>query len=126
MFQHWSAKVVEALVETFCWSFDDPASCDAATIQRVADFVTAQRHQMPDYLRLPMLVVTLLCDAGPLVGRSHVRFHKLSLAARREVVAQWRTSRFSVVRDFVRFYETLSVFGSVAERHEPTTPSTVS
>src|SRR5262249_45124234 len=111
---------------TLFWQVDDNGPIDAASIRRVSDFVTAQLGRMPDYLRLPMLALTLLCDGVPVMSKARGRFHKLPVAARNEVVSKWRTSRLSPLRDWVRFYESLIVFGCVAEREDTSTRLTVS
>jgi hypothetical protein len=81
---------------------------------------------MPDYLHLPMLALTLMCDVAPIFSGARGRFHKLPLPLRLQFVSQWKASRYSVCRDFVRFHESLSVFGCAAEREEAFSRSIVS
>ena len=59
----------------------------------VSAFVVAQHSRMPDYLRLPLIMLTLVCDWWPIVfgfGRS---LHSLPLDQRRQVLSAWKGSR---------------------------------
>lgn len=77
---------------------------------RVVRFVAAQHAQTPDFLRLPLRVLTLVFDAWPLLTTGRT-FHRLAPEARGRQIAGWRASRLGFRRDFVRYYEGLAVFG---------------
>lgn len=84
----------------------------------VSAFVVAQHSRMPDYLRLPLIVLTLVCDWWPIVfgfGRS---LHSLPLDQRRRVLSAWKGSRICACRNLVKFYESLAVFGWATQRSE--------
>jgi hypothetical protein len=73
---------------------------------------------MPDHLRLPLLVLT--CGFGWLsLPTTGAPFHRLSPDRRRRRVHAWRTARLGICRDFVRFWETLVVFGWTSLGSEP-------
>ena len=82
--------------------------------QSVARFLLATHAKMPDYLRLPFVVLTLALDlwALPTAGRP---FHRLPHEGRLRQLRAWRTSRLGPRRDLIKFYETLAVFGWYAE-----------
>jgi hypothetical protein len=84
----------------------------------VSSFVVAQHSRMPDYLRLPLIALTLLCDWWPLVLGFGRRLHSLPLDRRRPVLSAWKGSRVGVRRNLIKFYESLAVFGWAAERQE--------
>jgi hypothetical protein len=85
---------------------------------RVVRFVLTQHGRMPDYLRLPLFVLT--CIFGWLaVATAGAPFHRLSSERRGRWVRAWRTARLGPCRDLVRFWETLVVFGWTSFRSEP-------
>lgn len=103
-------------VSAFCYSIAEgeakgtgPGAPVWVSPNVVTSFVLAQYARMPDYLRLPLFVLTLVFDLAGL-GRSGTRFHRMTPCARRQHIAAWRTSRFRVARDFVRLFESLAVF----------------
>ena len=80
----------------------------------VARFLLATHTSMPDYLRLPFKILTLIFGLWslPLAGAT---FHRLSLEARARQIRGWQDSALGVRRDLVKFYETLTIFGWYAE-----------
>ena len=76
----------------------------------VVRFVVAQHGRTPDFLRLLLRVVTLVFDAWPLLTTGRP-FHRLAPEVRRRQIESWRTSRLGPLRDFIRYYEGLAVFG---------------
>lgn len=103
-------------VSAFCYSI---AECEAkgtrpgapgwVSPNAVTGFVLSQYARMPDYLRLPLFVLTLVFDLTGL-GRGGALFHRMTPDARRQHIAAWRASRFRIARDFVRLFESLAVF----------------
>jgi hypothetical protein len=87
---------------------------DATTHQRIETFVLRQWANMPDFTRLAIFMLTLGVDFfGFIIGLRP--FHSLPEEKRREFIDALRNSPVSVLRDLVRFYETLTVFGWFAE-----------
>lgn len=76
----------------------------------VVRFVLAQQGRMPDLLRLPMLVLTVVFDVQSLL-KSGVCFHQLPHEQRWQHILAWKHSRLGVRRDLIRFYESLAVLG---------------
>lgn len=83
---------------------------------RVARFVLARHAAMPDYLRLPFALLTVVFDAAALLlaGRC---FHALPPERRWRVVERWRRLPVGYARDLLRFYESLVVFGWFTLEH---------
>jgi hypothetical protein len=81
-----------------------------------AAFLLKQYAQMPDFLRLPLKLLTLLFGVWslPFAGRP---FYRLPLDRRRRQLQVWKTSPHGFRRDLIRFYEILTVFGWYAERY---------
>lgn len=79
-----------------------------------AVFLLKQQARMPDFMRLPLRLLTLLFGAWslPFAGRP---FHRLPLDRRRRQLRVWKTSTYGFRRDLIRFYEILAVFGWYAE-----------
>jgi hypothetical protein len=103
--------LAEAIVRERCAG---AAEAGPAAEQSVARFLLATHAKMPDYLRLPFVVLTLALDlwALPTAGRP---FHRLPHEGRVRQLRAWRTSRLGPRRDLIKFYETLAVFGWYAE-----------
>jgi len=81
---------------------------------RVVRFILEQHGRMPDYLRAPLQLLTLIFDAWalPFAGRP---FHRLPHERRWRQVLAWKQSRPGPRRDLMRFYEGLAIFGWHAE-----------
>src|SRR5271166_2356935 len=105
----WFRRIVPALVESLTPPSDGVVPGNM--VQNVARFICQQHRRMPDYLRVPFLLLTLLFDLWPLLRGKSQPFHCLSLAERQRQILAWRCSRLGFRRDFVRFYEGLTVFG---------------
>jgi hypothetical protein len=113
-FQATVAALCATLIEEVCWP---PADDADPRLEAVLRYVLDQQGRMPDYLRWPMRCLTLAFDWWG-VFRGGGRFHRLSPAARRRQLAEWRAARLGFCRDFVRFYESLVVFSWFSCTHD--------
>jgi len=109
-------RVVFALADTFVHSGDAGDLMDLVDLVPVAHFLLQTHARIPDYLRLPLRVLTLAFDAWGVVTAGRP-FHRLPLEARRRQVAAWKGSRLGFRRDLIKFFETLAVFGIYSERY---------
>jgi hypothetical protein len=117
-------RVFEATVSALCYSILQErcrARVDGDDFRHneVVRFVRAQQRRMPDYLRWPLFILTLVFDwSGCLRGQG--RFHRQEHARRWRQIEAWRRSRLGCCRDLVRFYESLVVlcWFSETDRHE--------
>ena len=89
---------------------------DGPQVAAVSRFVLGQHGRMPDYLRWPLLLVTLAFDSYPCVVRGRP-FHCLALPDRARFLQAWKRGWLGVQRDLIKFYESLTVFGWQAEQH---------
>lgn len=80
-----------------------------------ARFVREQRARMPDYLALPMSILTGVFNLWPLPTRGRT-FRHLDAAGQRAQIHAWKTSRLGVRRDFIRFHEGLVLYDLLDER----------
>ncbi len=76
---------------------------------RVVAFVLHQHGQMPDYLKLPIFLLTLIFDLWGIVTAGKV-FHCLPHVIRWRQIQAWQNSPIALCRDVIRFYESLVVF----------------
>ncbi len=111
----------QATVSAFCYSFVaerclPPHQADFPH-NRVTQFVLEQHRRMPDYLRLPIVVLTWLFDLGGILYGFR-RFHRLEHSLRWRQIEAWRQSRLGFCREFVRFYESLMTFAYYSEKYE--------
>lgn len=98
-------------------SFTEAArSCSPSHVTR---FVIEQHGRMPQYLRLPLKVLTLILDAWtlPVTGRP---FHSLPHERRWRVIESWKHSPMSFRRDLIKFYESLAIFGCYSDAYDRT------
>jgi hypothetical protein len=72
----------------------------------VVSAIIERQGAMPDYLRLPTRVLTHIFDYWGLVVAGK-RFQNLDATSQAGLFDAWKTSRFNVCRNFVRFYESL-------------------
>ena len=80
-------------------------------------FAIAQHQRMPDYLRFPIWLLTLIFNgAGIFTGGK--TFSQLSDRLRWQQIEAWRNSIFSPGRDLIRFYESLIIFYCYAENSD--------
>jgi hypothetical protein len=78
-------------------------------------FVLRQCLAMPDFLGLAMKVLTIFF-AFYIFFAFFMPFHRLSFTERMRVLARLQNSRITVCRNFVRFYQTLTLFSVASEK----------
>ena len=76
---------------------------------KVVCFVLQQHSNMPDFFRLPIIILTLIFDLWGLLRRGTL-FHRLPHESRWHQIQGWKNSPISVCRDLIRFYESLTIF----------------
>jgi hypothetical protein len=113
-FSHTVSALVYSLISDRC------AGAQSAGMflnNEVTRFVLEQHSNTPDYMRLPLRLLTLIFNAWslPTYGRT---FHRLAPEYRLRQIDRWRASRIGARRDFIRYYEGLTVFGWYAFYHE--------
>ena len=74
----------------------------------VVNFVIEQQNRMPDYLRFPLFILTLIFDIWGLL-RTGLFFHAQSPSVRQQQIQSWKSSPLQICRDLIRFYESLVV-----------------
>lgn len=96
----------------------------------IARFILAQHAGMTDYLRVPLLILTLVFSESQrlFAGRALV---EQPPERRRMTLRRWKTIGIGPVSDLIRFYESLTVvalydehFASFEHSQGTTTPST--
>jgi hypothetical protein len=85
-----------------------------ADINLIATEIIGQHSRMPDYLRLPIQLATILFDwVGLLSGG--MRFQRKPPAAQEAQLKSWKYSSVGACRNFVRFYESLFLLIALQE-----------
>lgn len=100
-------------VSALCYSlidyrFKDDSIPEHFPHNSIVNFVIEQQNRMPDYLRLPLLILTLIFDIWGLL-RTGSLFHSQSPSGRQQLIQAWKNSPFQICRDLMRFYESLVV-----------------
>lgn len=78
-------------------------------------FVLRQCLAMPEFLGLAIKLLTNLF-AIYVIASTFVPFHRLSFTERTRILGRLQNSRISACRDFVRFYQTLTIFSVASEK----------
>ena len=79
-------------------------------LNRVAEFMAAQRVRMPDLLGFAMMLMTVIFSLQTLLFFG-APFNRLRHEHRWEHILAWRNSRIGPRRDLIRFWESLAVLG---------------
>lgn len=105
----FAQKTVSALSYTLI-NFHAPGRTTSSPqdCNRVVDFLFHQQERNLDYIRLPLLVFTVLFGLSSL-PRHPVPFHRLPDSQRLKQVDRWRRSFFAPCRNWILFYESLVV-----------------
>jgi choline dehydrogenase-like flavoprotein len=119
----WLERVFEAITSALCYSFvssyfRETARQPGPLWNGTTRFVLRQHARMPDYMRNPVVVLTLLFDLSCLITQRRV-FRRLGRDARWHEIERARRSRLRPFRDLVRFYESLAILGFHAELDRP-------
>jgi hypothetical protein len=72
-------------------------------------FIFDQCQRMPDHMGFAIRILTIIFALWALVWKQNL-FHCMSLLQRKRILDQLRASRIGICRDFIRFYQTLTVF----------------
>ena len=102
-------NTITALCTTFLRQSCGVDALDSTALEHTESFVKQQLNNMPDFLQFPMKVLTCVFGLHTLITRGAI-FNRLSFIDRHEVIESWRYSRFSVSKDLIRFYATLTQF----------------
>jgi choline dehydrogenase-like flavoprotein len=113
------SRAFEGAVSALCYAFirahfGTRAGAPGPAWNRTVRFVLDQHGRMPDYLRLPLKILTLLFvrwSGFPRLGS----FRGLDPERRRDRIERMRSSKLEPFRDLIRFYEGLAIFGFHAE-----------
>ena len=103
-----------ATISALCYSILDELEAPSGPIDytrrnQVVRFALEQHARMPDFLRAPVMTVTLLFSLHGFL-KTGVPYHRHSPASRRVHLLSWKVSRLGFKRDFVVLFESLSKF----------------
>ncbi|MGB3536387.1 MAG: hypothetical protein WBA13_23070 [Microcoleaceae cyanobacterium] len=84
---------------------------------QIVQFVLQQHGRMPDYLRLPIILLTLIFDSWGFFRRGCL-FHIQLDTVRWQQIEDCKQSPFGIFRDLIRFYESLVIFAWESESYE--------
>jgi hypothetical protein len=108
-------KRFRSIVSAICYSIIQqycPSSNSSNTFpyNQVVNFVLEQHGRMPDYLKLPIVILTLIFDLSGLFSNG-IPFYQQASNIRLTQLKSWHHSPFNLCRDLMRFYESLTIFG---------------
>ena len=102
-------------ISALCYSILDDLEGPCGRIDyirrnNVVRFALEQHARMPDFLRAPVMVVTVLFSLHGFL-KTGVPYQRHSPALRRVHLLSWKVSRLGFKRDFVRLFESLTRLG---------------
>jgi choline dehydrogenase-like flavoprotein len=102
----WLGKTVRSIVQTFIEETTVPSPhCDP---DKTTGFVLGQMGRMPDFLKGPLIFLTLTFDLVGLI-KGNSLFRRLPLSGRIHQLNRWRQSYLAPCRNLIRFYDTLII-----------------
>ena len=107
------SSIVYSVIDTF---HGNNELSNSAHLNRTVMILYNKLYRMPGFLSISMRILTLVFDWYGFVTTG-TRFHKQSPAKRKYQLSLWENSTFATFRDFVRFYQTLSVFIYCSEHY---------
>lgn len=115
----WWMRSFEGIVSALCYGFirahfAPVAGLPGPTWNRSVRFVVRQHGRMPDFLRAPIVLLTLSFDLSCILSQRSL-FRNLQPRARWQAVESARNSRLRPFRDLIRFYESLTVLSFRSE-----------
>jgi len=93
---------------------------EAGPVEKTADMLLYRMSVMPVYLSVPMVILTLLFDAGAMF-RSGRRFRSQSAVEQTRYVQAIKKSRLGICKDFMQFYEKMGTFIYFAQQEKAAT-----
>jgi len=101
-------KTINAIAEAFVQQLGPPADTAQTQIDHIGKYLSGQVNALPDFLRFPFKVLTVLFDWAPLLkwGRT---FHGCPLHLRQRHLIAWKDSALGPLNDLVHFYESLTM-----------------
>lgn len=88
--------------------YPNPENSEKFPHNQVVQFVLSQYQKMPDYLKFPFLILTLIFDIAGIFNAKKL-FHSQPASVRLQQVEAWKNSSLTVFRDLIKFYESLVV-----------------
>lgn len=90
----------------------------ASKKNRTVRFVQIEIEEMADFLRFPIMLLTLFFDLSAVL-RTRTFFRRSRPALRSEQIIRWRGSRWGPCRDLIRLFENLTALGFHGLTAEP-------
>ncbi len=84
---------------------------------QIVQFVLQQHGRMPDYLKLPIILLTLIFDSWGILRRGCL-FHVQQDTVRWQQIEDCKQLPLGIFRDLIRFYESLVIFAWESESYE--------
>jgi choline dehydrogenase-like flavoprotein len=105
----WLHDTISALSYSIGKSHARPTEALDLPYNDLTQFILFQQNQLPDFLRMPMEMLTRGFDLAGIL-RTGALFHSGSEATRAKQIAAWKKSKISFKRDLIRYYESLATF----------------
>ena len=99
-------NIIVAISDTFGCQHLEGTSIVSPGNETIAAEIIACQCNMPDYMRMPIRLLTWLFDWSGFISNGR-RFQKLDQAKKLAQIDAWRHSRVGLCRNFIRFYESL-------------------
>jgi len=110
LFRFSITPIISGLVKVILSNaFGSQSELDPVSQNQTSKILFDKILLMPQFLALPMIILTLLFDwCGILSAKK--RFRNQSTNKRNKQYHQWRNSKLAICRDFILFFDRLSLF----------------
>ncbi len=102
--------IISQLVEIILSNaLGDQYAIDLASQNQTSEILFNKILLMPQYLALPMIILALIFDGYGIIFTGK-RFYSQSASQRSKQYHQWKNSKLGIFRDFILFFDRLSLF----------------
>jgi hypothetical protein len=105
LFTNTASALCYSIIQHCCQSSISPLNFPHNDVVR---FVLQQHSRMPDYLRFPIIFLTLFFNFWGIIIMGSP-FHRQPHTMRLQQISAWKNARLSICRDLIRFYESVVV-----------------
>ncbi|MEB3280164.1 MAG: hypothetical protein VKK42_14715 [Lyngbya sp.] len=105
LFTNTASALCYSIIQQCCQPTDSP---DDFPHNDVVRFVLQQHNRMPDYLRFPIVFLTILFNFWGLIVTGSP-FSRQPHPRRWQQIYAWKNAPISICRDLIRFYESLVI-----------------
>ena len=108
------ASLVDPVIASLVYSLISGAlgsenAKDELCVSQTVGIMNKKIESMPKYMTIAIVILTVMFDWYGVL-RTNKRFHRQCLTERHGQIQQWKNSKIGICRDFIGFYEKMTMF----------------